>query len=147
MGKRNYVRPLAAVELFTPNEFVASCTDSAAMSPDGEFIYGWVMHCEDLDDLNIEGCKDVNYAKVNDQGQFVEWVPGIFIRSNNQSAGQNFGPTTVSSEYTVSEPTRYGNHYWWIITEQGGKQHAVIVQGSITNISYPFSYRFNVNQS
>ncbi len=25
MGKRNYVRPVAAAELFTPNEYVASC--------------------------------------------------------------------------------------------------------------------------
>jgi len=142
MGKRNYVRPLAAAELFTPNEFVASCTESASSSPDGEYIYGWVMKCESIRSLSIEGCPDETFYK-QDGGT----VPGIFIRSNNQAASQQFGETTVAAGYTVDEQ-QVNNTWYWIITDPNSKKHAVKVQGSYpNNISYPYSYRFNVNLS
>lgn len=152
MGKRNYVRPFATEELFTPNEYCSNCTESASDSSDGKFIYGWVLMCETATYNGTtyghkhNECPDQStYYKVDDQGNITgETVEGTFIRAINQSGGSNFsldnavGGTKflIDDDNNGEDPGDY-----WVVDG-----HAFKVGGEYT-ISYPYSHKFNVNLS
>ncbi len=147
--KENWICPDVQVQQFAPQEYCAVCTQSAQGSPDGKFVYGWVLKCEQVTYQGVTYGHRHNHCP--DEGDFEKQdgsgtVDGTFIRAKNQTQATNFNVDNVDASpafwIDYDNVTGLTPDDWWIIGD-----HAFKVQGSNNVVSYPVSARYDVNLS
>ena len=147
--KKGYSKPWMIKELFRPEAYCTGCTQSSHGSPDGKFVYGWVLKCESVTSGGVTYGHDHN--KCPNDGYFEKQdgsgtVDGTFVRAKDQTQASNFNVDNVDAntafwiDYDNVSGLSPGD--WWIIDN-----HAFKVQGSNNTVSYPVSARYDVNHS